>query len=682
MSSNPGPKVDPNLLEQKRRQINRLVEEIARLSDSQLPPLEYYAEFLQRVLTALAAPAGAVWARSPQGHLQLQYQINFREVGFEQIPGARECHDELLRQTVQQSRPRLVPPQSGIELSNDGPVPANLTRFFILLAPVVLEKQVVALLEVWQDADRSPNAQRGFLSFLQDMTVHVGDYIRNTKLRQVLGEQQVWTQLEAYARQVHNSLKPRQVAYLVANEARRLIACDRVSVASRLGSSTKVEAISGADVIEKRSSLVQTMRTLFDQVLVWGERLVYAGSKDDSLPPKVLDALDAYLAESNSKVLIVQPMKDEREADSNRPCRSAMMVECFEPDAPAEEFISRMDVVIKHAAPAMYNALEYHRLPLRWLLQPLAKVKDGLRGKPLAIAGAIAGGVVFLTLFLTLVPWELRMDAKGNLLPKQRRVIYSRVKGTVDVMVNNLDPVNKGQELARIRDLEMESQLNRLLATMDAARERIQLLEESLSRPGLTPELRANYKAQIIQNQVELGKAKAEYDKRVAYAGHARYAIVTAPFRGTVVTFDPIEKLQGRFVNPGDPLLQVARLDGAWEIVLKIPEASIGHVRESLAKSPTGYLDVDLMLVSHPNRTYRGRLYRGALAGQAEADEEETVVRARIEIEDIPREELTGLLVDTEVRAKVRCGKRAVGYVLFYELWEFFYEKVLFKLDL
>jgi hypothetical protein len=34
--------------------------------------------------------------------------------------------------------------------------------------------------------------------------------------------------------------------------------------------------------------------------------------------------------------------------------------------------------------------------------------------------------------------------------------------------------------------------------------------------------------------------------------------------------------------------------------------------------------------------------------------------------------------VGSEVTAKVRCGPRPLGYVLFYELWEFFYERVWF----
>ena len=43
----------------------------------------------------------------------------------------------------------------------------------------------------------------------------------------------LWVQLEGFARAIHSSLNPTEVAFQVANEGRRLIQCDRVSVAAR-----------------------------------------------------------------------------------------------------------------------------------------------------------------------------------------------------------------------------------------------------------------------------------------------------------------------------------------------------------------------------------------------------------------------------------------------------------------
>src|SRR5437773_9252144 len=88
------PPVDMKMLEETRRHINRLIEEVGRLAESELPPTEFYGEMLKRVLSAMAAPAGAVWTRTTQGNLQLSFQINMREVGLDRNEGAKLAHED------------------------------------------------------------------------------------------------------------------------------------------------------------------------------------------------------------------------------------------------------------------------------------------------------------------------------------------------------------------------------------------------------------------------------------------------------------------------------------------------------------------------------------------------------------------------------------------------------------
>src|SRR5258707_15773132 len=112
VSVSPDPLVNIQLIEETRKQINRLFEEVARLSETDMAPTDYYGELLKRVLTALVAPAGAVWVRTQQGNLQLQYQINLKQVGLDRSEESRQGHDELLRQAFQQGRSLHLPPHS------------------------------------------------------------------------------------------------------------------------------------------------------------------------------------------------------------------------------------------------------------------------------------------------------------------------------------------------------------------------------------------------------------------------------------------------------------------------------------------------------------------------------------------------------------------------------------------
>src|SRR5262249_57080546 len=109
-----------------------------------------------------------------------------------------------------------------------------------------------------------------------------------------------------------------------------------------------------------------------------------------------LHALDEYLAESNSKLLVAMPLKDEREQESKKPPRSALLMECFEPGTSTEQLMARLEVVGRHATSALYNAVEHKRIPLRFPWRPLAKVQEGLGGKTQAIIYSIAAALVLL----------------------------------------------------------------------------------------------------------------------------------------------------------------------------------------------------------------------------------------------------------------------------------------------
>lgn len=686
MSANPEPRVDPATLEEKRQQINRLIDEVARLAESTLGPAEFFAEFLQRMLIALAAPAGVIWNRTPQGNLQMAYQINFQEIGLDQIEGARASHDELLRILVQQGRSLIVPPYSGPGKNENGVAAANLTGYNLLLVPISVERQINGVIEIWVDPDRNPNAIRGFIQFLEDMATYAGSYLRNHQLRFMLGQQQVWTQLESFARQIHSTLNVREVSYLIANECRRMLQVDRVSLACRMGAKTDVEAISGADVIEKRSALVQSMRALCDAVLVWNDKLIYAGARDESLPPKVLDALDKYLAESNSKLLIILPMRDDRENKEYKkdlPCRSVMMVECFEPNITTDQLMARVDVLAKHSAPALYNALEYRRLPFKWALTPIANIKDGLRGRRGAIAAAITAGLAVLVLLMCIIPWELRMDAKGKLVPKDRQTAFAQFSGQIrKVNVQHGQKVKKGQPLLEINDPNLSSKFIQLQAKIKEADQRITSLTNSINTPGLNPQQLETYKRDRFQAIFDRESNLAELNLLRAITPNPDAGVVVSPITGTVVTFD-LTQLQNRIVKPGDPLLEIAKVGGDWEIELQIPEAHVGHIRDALARVHPEGLEVDIRLSSHAGKDFKGKLFRDGLGGSATMVNNEPVLTARVKVgpelkEELDRLEGGAMPIRTEVVAKVRCGKRPVGYVWFYQLWEFLYERVIF----
>ena len=151
--------------------------------------------------------------------------------------------------------------------------------------------------------------QRGYLRFLLQICEFAGDYLKGRRLRHLAEKQTLWEQLETFTRTAHEKLDVRKTAYTIANEGRRLIGCDRVSVAIRHGGKCRIEAVSGQDTFDKRSNVTVLLGKLAGAVVKTGEDVWYSGDTSN-LAPQVEEALDAYVDESHTKSLAILPLME------------------------------------------------------------------------------------------------------------------------------------------------------------------------------------------------------------------------------------------------------------------------------------------------------------------------------------------------------------------------------------
>ena len=715
MTPGADPQINLQVVEQERRRLGQRLDEVARLCEADVPSPVFYGEMLKRLLESLAAPAGAVWTRTAQGNLQLQYQVKLQEIGLDQSDEVRQSHGELLRLAVTQAKPMDIPPRSGLGGAEEGkPAAGNTTDFLLLVVPIMLGQQVAGLIEVWQQPNRPAAAVPGFKQYMVLMAELAGRYQRAQMLRQMTGQEQLWTQLETFARQVHGSLNPVETAFEVANHGRRLIECDRLSVAVRYARRTSIEAVSGADVVEKRSNAVRLMRKLSDRVLQWGEKLVFNGVRDDTLPPKVLDALDAYLAESPSKLLVVLPLKDERESKSKRPPRAALVMECFEPPAESQQHLARLDVVARHATSALQNAVEHRRIPFRWVWMPLAKAQEGVGGKTSAIVLACCVAVTLIISILCMVPYPLKVESNGKILPQTRCYVYSRLPGRVErFLVQPGETFGEGRSLVEMYDFPDLGQKIIALRQEITNAENEKELDENKEKRDLKPEERSALEKNLQGANATISGKRQELDEllKSANADHglnrAGYFYMQAPAftneqamglsrrEWTVLNSSFDQDLKGVTVKPSDKLLWLGAKDGPWEIELKIPQKHIGHVLQAFHGDHNKELNVEFLLRSDPSRKFIGKLRLDRMANEAlsnkeDKDEAEPSVLAYVRIDndgvDDPARKIDAasllppemLLPSTEIHAKICCDDHPMGYSLFYGVFEFLYEKVVF----
>jgi hypothetical protein len=432
-----------------------------------------------------------------------------------------------------------------------------------------------------------------------------------------------------------------------------------------------------------------------DAVVNWGEKLVYSGTKDEGLPPKVLEALDLYLAESSSKLLVALPLKDDREEESKKPPRSVLMMECFEPGASTEQLMARLEVVGRHATSALYNSVEHKRIPLRFLWQPIAKVQEGLGGKTRAILYSIGAATVLLLGMLTLMPYPLKMDATGQLLPKDRQYLFAPVEGKIVRFAQELrpgSPASEGQPLVLLTSPELQMRMTSIMGAIAKAQAEVDANNLLLSVPNISAGDKSRIMSEMEQKKVEVAyktKELNELRERINADPEQQGDFwLKSPLNGTVLNWGFKEQLTNSYVKPSQPLLRVGNERGQWEIELKIPQKHIGQIKKAFQDQKSNELDVDLLLASVPTETYRGKLHRDKIAGEAVPDKDDpnaaepsVLATVRIDGADIPKDRQVPrefFTAGTEVHTKVRCGNHAMGYSLFYGLWEFFYENVVF----
>ena len=150
---------------------------------------------------------------------------------------------------------------------------------------------------------------------------------------------------------------------------------------------------------------------------------------------------------------------------------------------------------------------------------------------------------------------------------------------------------------------------------------------------------------------------------------------VRSPIDGVVVTWDLKDRLSGRPVQRGQTLLRVADPKGPWQLELKLPDNDVGFLT-SAQHELTKELNVTYILATDPSTKFQGKVCEVAESAEVRGDEGNTVL-VKVAIN---KSDLSDPRPGASVSAKVYCGRRPVGYVMFHSLIAFIQSHILFRL--
>ena len=676
-------RVDPAEVQQTHMQIRTLVAELAELARSDVERQEFYREVLTRLVSAMAAVGGAVWTLDERGRLALEYQINLRQVGLPTSGPEHEGHARLLSQALSAADGLVVPPHAG---ATDEGESANPTGSLLILAPLISHERRYGVIEIFQRPVGGAVMHRGFLRFVLEVCELASNYLKRCELQEYAGRQALWGQLEDFCRHVHSGLNVRQVALTVANEGRRLVGCDRLTVAVMRGHQPRIAAISGQETFDKRSSAVRLMDRLIKATVAGQQPVWYSGDTSD-MSPQLEKVLNEYVeGTENSKGIGVLPLTRGGQCDSD--CQSpgrrrrletvgALVVEQFQQARMPEDMLQRLRVVQEHAELALSNAQEHDGLFLMPLWRALGRCRAVVAVRSLSIL-AIVGCAFGLAAAMALVPADFEIEARGTLQPVVRREIFVREGRVVaNVLVDHAKQVRQGEVLIELRNRDLEVSITDLVGRRTATEEQVAALRRARNDSRLNFEEQNRLAGQIKQLEKTVESLARQLD---LLTKKQQLLKLNSPIDGQVVTWDVKNLLQERPVEKGQIVMSVADTAGPWELELHIRENRSGYVARAWqqAQAEKRPLTVEFILATGAGRRLEGTVKQVDTVAEVRGEEGNTVlVTVAFDRQQIEEAELRP---GASVSAKVYCGSRPLGFVWFHELVDTVRSKVLFRL--
>ena len=164
-----------------------------------------------------------------------------------------------------------------------------------------------------------------------------------------------------------------------------------------------------------------------------------------------------------------------------------------------------------------------------------------------------------------------------------------------------------------------------------------------------------------------------------------RALFVKSPIDGVVADFQIRQLLTRRAVEAGQLLFHVMDTDAAWQLELKVKEKRMGHLLQAAKDNASTALPVQFIAVTNVERKSDAVLTQ--IATRAEIDPElgsvVEVLAVPCDQEDLkigPDSAMSGEVreskyptrtIGAEVRARITCGRRCLGYVLFGDVVDF-----------
>lgn len=455
------------------------------------------------------------------------------------------------------------------------------------------------------------------------LTDIIADIRRRELLDQLLRRNQKQQKIVNFLGELHETTHRDELMQVFVTDGVAATDFQRIAVAVRQSfGKWSVDAITGVDSIAERSEEIQRLN-----------RLVSEAEKEGQTPGTVLPlSISGDWADAGEAV-VFECDRDWNELDQ----RSAKLL-------------------------ASQMALALKQLPERRRSQQRTSKQSKKRIRSVGILGSL---VVLCCLVFTW-PADFKIRAYGQALPSQRQEIFAPERGVIqNVHIKHGEFVEAGAPLFDIYNDELQvlrETTNEELVTAKARQSALQTI--SPRGPGATVSDRG---LPTSVELVELTKKIESLELQLSLIDQQLNSLqVTSPFDGYVFRERMQEELPGRPVQQGQYVLQIAAIDGPWELRLRVPEDEVRHLLYATEKSQQP-LPVTFALETTPDVEHVTELDHFSET----TDLDSFGVLSSLAICELKQEEIPDARFGAGVLAKVHCGTRSLGYQATRRLIEF-----------
>jgi hypothetical protein len=648
---------------------------------------DFVPDFVRDLVNLTGAAGGQLWQLSestPVLDVEISVAATHRE--WAQSALARDVVRAVDRTATTGQPVVLYPGQSGGEGGT-----SNGSPFVWCLAPIATPGEVAAVLVLMVDPVADPVALERLTELIGSACELATDFFTRQRIRNLANEQAFQTGLVAAAARFHAAEGTDATALEIAVAARDLLACDRTLIVLQAGRRVQLLAASGVEAVDRRSELAGHIARMVKAISAaghpageWAWRAGEAVSGAEA--PEITAARIAYVDQAHSRALRLIPLATTPEARSagtaqqnnfsggerSRQQLGWLVCEWFQGTDEGWR-AARGESLAEHAAGSLRNALDWDRAPVARALRGLRRSLSVRTWSRTAWGVAVLAG---LAVALATIPAELRIEARGELRPSRRTELFAPRDGIVrEVSVDTGSAVQAGDRLLILTNEQLDLDVQRVEGELETALRQRTAIETSRleNRPDDrdAPVRSGRLTAELEQVDVRIRSLETQRDILSAQRTSLE---LKASAAGEVLTWNARTLLDHRPIRRGQKLLTIADLTGPWELALAIPDHRSGHVHRALQQA-NGPLVTDFVLANEPGHSWRGELTLVGTSAEIRALGERPSLEGIVPLSpEIGGERRPGV----SVTAKIHCGRRALGYVWFHELWDLAYRLVWF----